>query len=165
MTVVVHLPEIPEGKALEEFVSAFYQVGGRYVERSIVQRETEEVLELDVLVTDYDVSPPAYLLTEVKSGGWGFPDLFKLRGWLHYLQLDQAVFVATRAKDHMDFYKGKATGLSIRLIALPDLKDASTQLAEVTGTTTPSELDVAIWRFSHWLDRVLASDLIHKKKS
>lgn len=165
MPVVVHLPEIPEGKVLEEFVSAFYQVGGRYVERSIVQRETEEVLELDILVTDYDVSPPAYLLTEVKSGGWGFSDLFKLRGWLDYLHLDQAVFVATKVKDHLDFFRDKAIGLSIRLIVLPYLEDASTQLAEVTGTTTPSELDVAIWRFSHWLDRVLVSDLIHKKKS
>jgi hypothetical protein len=82
----VSLPDIPEGKGLEDFVAAFFQTAGQYVERSIIQRETEEILELDLLTTAYNDSIPTYLLTEVKSGKWGFSDLFKLSG-LRWLRL------------------------------------------------------------------------------
>ena len=108
MPTKVSLPDIPEGKWLEDFVAAFFQTAGQYVERGIIQRETEEVLELDLITTAYTDSMPTHLLTEVKSGGWGFPDLFKLRGWLHYLQLQDAVFVVTKDKNNQEFYLEKA---------------------------------------------------------
>jgi hypothetical protein len=161
----ISLPDIPEGKSLEDFVSAFYQVSGVFVERSIIQREEEEVLELDILTTDYNVTPPSTLLTEVKSGGWGLSDLFKLSGWLHYLHLPSAVFVATKGKDHLDFHRGKASDMGIQLVVIPDLKDAAGPLAPITHVPHPDLLDVSIWRFSSWMDRVLAADLTHKKKS
>ena len=83
----VSLPELPKGKEFEEYISAFFQSGGNYIERSIIEREVEEVLELDIITTDYCSSTPEIKLVEVKSGGWGFPDLFKVRGWMcdkHY---------------------------------------------------------------------------------
>jgi len=161
----VSLPDIPEGKGLEDFVAAFFQTAGQYVERSIIQRETEEVLELDLLTTAYNASIPTYLLTEVKSGGWGFSDLFKLSGWLHYLQLQDAVFVVTKDKYNLDFYIAKANGLSIRLVYIPDLKEAAKPLETVTGVGCPPQLDVTVWRFSYWLNRIFATDLIRKKKT
>lgn len=165
MAIKVSLPDLPDGKWLEDFVAAFFQTGGQYVERGIIQREAEEVLELDLLTTAYNNSIPVQLLTEVKSGGWGFSDLFKLSGWLHYLKLHDAVFVVTKDKSKKDFYIEKAKGLSIRLIFIQDLKEAAKPLATVTGVESPSPLDVEVWRFSYWLDRVFSSDLIRKKNT
>ncbi|MCA9422474.1 MAG: hypothetical protein KC592_15750 [Nitrospira sp.] len=165
MLTKVSLPDIPVGRGLEDFVAAFFQAAGQYVERSIIQRETEEVLELDLLTTAYTDSVPTHLLTEVKSGGWGFPDLFKLSGWLHYLQLQDAVFVVTKTKNKLDFYIEKARRLSVRLIIIPDLKEAAKPLAAVTGIENPQQIDVAVWRYSYWLDRIFAKDLICKKKT
>jgi hypothetical protein len=48
---------------------------------------------------------------------------------------------------------------------IPDLKEAAKPLSEVTGIETPDELDVAIWRFAYWIDRLISYDLSHKKKS
>ena len=47
------LPELPKGKEFEEFLAAFFQSNGYYVERSIIDRQEEEVLELDFLATRY----------------------------------------------------------------------------------------------------------------
>ncbi len=163
--ITVSLPKIPDGKFLEDFVAAHFQIAGSYVERSILQREAEEVLELDILTTDYNLTPPDITLTEVKSGKWGFPDLFKVCGWLKYLDLNKAIFVATKSKDNLDFICNKVSPLGINLIIIPDLMDAATFLAPITNTPEPKPLDVATWRFSFWLDRVLTTKLTHKKKS
>jgi hypothetical protein len=72
------LPGLPKGKEFEEYISAFFQSAGYYIERNIVKRGVEDVLELDIITTDYSSlsSPPDIQLIEVKSGGWGFPDLY-----------------------------------------------------------------------------------------
>ena len=174
-STTVSLSAAPTDKLLEELVAAYFQASGFYVERNLVQREvveqngehrgTEEILELDILATDYNVSPPNQLLTEVKSGGWGFPDIFKLRGWMHYLHHENAVFVATKPKDHLSYYRDKALSLGVRLIDISDRQNTATALSEVTKNPEPLRLDVSTLRFSYWIDRVLYDDLIHKKKS
>jgi propanediol utilization protein len=42
------------------------------------------------------MTPPEIQLIEVKSGNWGFPDIFKLRGWMDYLNINKGVFIAKR---------------------------------------------------------------------
>lgn len=69
----VELPELPKGKEFEEYISAFFQSGGYYIERNIIEREVEEVLELDIITTDYGSAPPEIQLLEVKSGRLGVP--------------------------------------------------------------------------------------------
>jgi hypothetical protein len=42
----IALPNLPKEKELEEYVSAHLQSSGLYVERNIIERGEEEVLEL-----------------------------------------------------------------------------------------------------------------------
>ena len=83
------LPDLPKGKEFEEFLAAFFQAQGLYVERNVVDRQEEEVLELGIITTNYTKRVvPDNKLFEVKSGSWGFNEVFKGRGWLDYLNLD-----------------------------------------------------------------------------
>jgi len=62
--MAVSLPDLPKGKEFEEYISAFFQSGGNYIERNIIEKESKgkEVLELDIIATDYS-SPPLSLRT------------------------------------------------------------------------------------------------------
>ena len=67
----VRLPEFPRGKEFEEYISALFQTGGYYIERNIIYRESSDVLELDIIKTDYSKTLPNIDVVEVKSKGWG----------------------------------------------------------------------------------------------
>lgn len=68
----VKLPEFPRGKEFEKYISALFQTGGYYIERSITYREGSDVLELDIIKTDYSTALPNIDVLEVKSKRWGF---------------------------------------------------------------------------------------------
>ena len=51
----ISLPELPKGKEYEEFISAFLQASGYFLNRTIIDRGIEELLELDITITDYNV--------------------------------------------------------------------------------------------------------------
>lgn len=161
----VRLPDLPKGKEFEEYISAFFQSGGSYIERNIIERETEEVLELDIVTTDYSSSLPKIKLVEVKSGSWGFPDLFKIRGWMDYLNIDNGVFIASKERDHIDLFKEKAKRLNIDLVVIPDLSNSKEALSEVINNSTIQDVDISMWRFSYWVERNLLKRLNRKKKS
>ena len=88
---MVSLPELPKGKEFEEFVSAFFQSNKYYIERNIARREVVDILELDIVTTNYNLSPPEIKLLEIKSGDWGSSDLFKVRGWMDYLSITKGI--------------------------------------------------------------------------
>ena len=67
--VAVSLPDFPKGKEFEEYISAFFQSSGYYIERNITKKD---VLELDIVATNYRQSPPDIKLIEVKSGNWEY---------------------------------------------------------------------------------------------
>lgn len=162
----VRLPELPEGRELEELVSAILQTGGFYVERNIVDREVEELLELDIVLTGYEVgAAPEITLVEVKAGRWGFSDIFKVRGWMCYLCEDKALFIVRQVPEHVDFFRRKADGLGIRLIMIEDLRDAAEALSGPTGIDRPPGVDVLTWRFSYWTERSLVRRLNVLNKS
>jgi len=161
----VSLPDLPKGKELEEYISAFFQSGGNYIERNIIERELEEVLELDIIATDYSLSPPEIKLLEVKSGDWGFSDLFKVRGWMDYLNISKGVFVASKEKSNVDFFQKKAKGLNIDLVLIPNLSKSKETLSEHISNRNIEDVDISIWRFSYWIERNLLKHLKHKKKS
>lgn len=78
--MAIRLPNDPKDHYYEDQVAAMLLASGYYLEtRLILKRGTEEVLEFDAIATpvnDYGNRK----IVEVKSGGWGVADLFKLYG-------------------------------------------------------------------------------------
>ena len=76
---LINLNELPKKKEYEEYISAFFQCGQYYVEKNIIDRGVEELFELDLIITNYSNKTPDSRLIEIKSGDWGFSDVFKIR--------------------------------------------------------------------------------------
>lgn len=89
----IHLPTLPKDDYYEDLVAALLCAGGYYIEKRIDLREPTNVLELDVVTSKYYPDHVDKTLSEIKSAGWGFPDVFKVRGWMDYLALPKASFV------------------------------------------------------------------------
>ena len=119
----ISLPGLPKEKEFEEYCSAFLQLSGGYVEGNIIERDVEEVLEMDIIVTDYDETPPKMTLVEAKSEGWGFADLFKVSGWKQYLDITNCKVVVNEEKDNMDFIRDKVKKMGIDLVLMDDLSE------------------------------------------
>src|SRR5262245_25587304 len=117
----VRLPDLPKDKEFEEYVAAYLQSDGKFIERKVIEKSVAEVLEFNIIATQYDVDLPRLQLIEVKSGGWGFPDLFKVYGWMNYLNIIEGGFVAQKDKQNLEFYRTKAKELRIDLTVIPDL--------------------------------------------
>ena len=163
--LVARLPELPKDKEFEEYTSACFQASGYYIERNIIERAPVEVLELDIITTDYSVRPPEVRLLEAKSGGWGFADLFKVRGWMDYLGLSQGMFIASKGKDNIDLFAEKAERLGISLVVIPSLTQSRQVLSAFMDTAAIDSLDVSMWRFSYWVERNLLRRLKDSKKT
>jgi hypothetical protein len=165
---VVELPAHPTEKEFEEYIAAYLQCAGFYVERNIVERDVTEVLELDIITTDYDASPPNVRLVEIKSGGWGFPDVFKVYGWLRYLGIPSGALVVKKAKgaaSEHGFYVEKAKTLQIDLAAVDPLDKAGAALSDLLDGKSVDSTDQSLWRFSYWTERNIVKRLIGKKKT
>jgi hypothetical protein len=158
------LPELPQGIEFEEYISAHLQAAGYYVERHIVERETKEVLELDIIATDYDQSPPDIALIEVKSGDYGFADLFKVRGWMHYLGLPRGIFIARGEKQDTALFEGVAAELDMELVQIPCLEKCRDALSFLGGGSGTEDADIWAWRFSYWVERKLLERLKREKR-
>ena len=153
------LPEIPRGTELEDYVAALLQGTGYFVEKSIIEREQKEILELDIVATRYPSGVPHRQLFEVKSRDWGFADIFKLLGWKTYLGPDtvnEACFIATRIGEQttIDLMEERFGKFNIDLVAVPDHLSLATALQE-QGLIPhqPNEIDHALYRYSFWLER------------
>jgi len=153
------------GKEFEEFISAYFQSSGLYVERNIVDRDIEEILELDVITTDYNQTPPLIKILEIKSGKWGFPDVFKLRGWMDYLKFSSALLIVNNNKDHIEFIKEKSSTLSIDIAVVENLEETATALFDFYPSEDINQADVMLWRFSYWTEKNLLRYLNQKKKA
>jgi hypothetical protein len=84
----VELPDYPKETEFEEFISAYLQCSGAFVDRQIHEREKTDVLELDIVLTYHDKDRLLTRIAEVKSGSWGCRDLFTLAGWMRYIGVD-----------------------------------------------------------------------------
>jgi hypothetical protein len=155
------LPDSPKDYEFEEFISAFFHTGGYYVERNIIEKDIESVLELDIISTNYNESIPDVQIFEVKSSEWGFPDIFKVRGWMDYLKMPKAGFIAHKEKRNIEFLKERAKSLGVTVVVVSDLNLSKEALSEIIGNVEIIDIDIAIWRFSYWVERNL---LKHLKK-
>src|SRR6266436_2608674 len=152
---MAELAKDPKGYELEDAVAAHFVSSGCYVETGIKARNPEEILELDIVWTDYRKDPPRARPVEVKSGQWGLGEVFKFHGWNTYLGLTEPLFFhkepCGRVSSSCLLHVQKGTG--IRLLHVPTLGDAERHLEEM-GLPKPHwpELTV-IWRYSFWSQR------------
>lgn len=159
------LPDLPKGKEFEEYISALFQCAGFYVERNIIEREEKEgILELDIVATNYDEKPLKSLIVEVKSGDWGFSDVFKVKGWLDYLRYTDGLLITNKPKEKAEFYEEKANDIGIKLIQIHDLLKAPEALKGAVPSCELTDEDFSTWRFSYWVERNLLRELKNNKK-
>lgn len=154
----------PLEKDYEDYVSAYFQSGGLYVERSIIHREKEEIMELDIILTDFSKENAYKKLVEIKSGGWGFSEIFKVKGWLVYLKMEDGVFIVKQSKESFDYFEGKAEELGIKLINNSDLSKTNDVLSDYLHQPADDK-EIETLRFSYLLERKLLKQIKNGKKN
>lgn len=118
----LQLPSIPKDCYYEDYVAAILSAGGYYMDRSVHRTEDGlDLLELDVVASKFAPDHYENTIIEVKSGGWGIKDLFKVNGWLNYLGHSKAAFIYQIAPDGKDeaTMQGFAKELKIDLLRNP----------------------------------------------
>ena len=160
--VHIALAESPgSGRELEDYVAGLFQAAGYFVERGIHERAFTDVLELDVVATRYDGPAPTSVLVEAKGGHWGFPDLFKVVGWMRYLGIEHGGFFIARDNTPRDVPRvhDKVAPLGIPLVDLADFRDSHRRF-EAGGFGSISDLFLPdLWRYSFWVERALLDRL------
>lgn len=162
---IVPAGPIPEtGPDLEDYAAALFQASGYYLEKSLIERDPDDVLELDIVASKYEAGHVRRILAEVKGGGWGYPDVFKVVGWLRYLGLSEGAFLARRSHDHLSQVCDRAGELGVTLVQVSDAMNASDVFRDVgLGSPHSPEL-VELWRRSCSAERLLASVLSRRFK-
>ncbi|MBC9798086.1 hypothetical protein [Sinomicrobium weinanense] len=163
MSTAITLESNPIEKDYEDYICAYFQSGGLYVERSIIHRETEEILELDIIFTDFKEDTTTKKLVEIKSGKWGFSEIFKVKGWLVYLKMGNGIFIVKKTRNSIDYFKRKGEELGIELIDNSDLKKTRKCLEKFLNQPT-EEKEIETLRFSYLLERKLLKQIKNLKK-
>lgn len=149
------LSKDPSGFELEDFVAAHLASRRVYVETGITHRDPKDILELDVVWTDYRNKPNLRFPIEVKSGDWHLGDLFKFFGWTRYLHLPSGQFICKRLPNRMshDSLMRLCKKLDINLIHIDNLNDIDTSLKDIGLEEPTFDWIPIIWRFSFWTER------------
>lgn len=150
-----HVPH--SGRDLEDYVAGMFQAAGYFVEKNIHQRDVSEVLELDAVATSYDGPVPRSVLAEAKGGRWGFPDIFKVAGWMAYLGIDRSGFFVKEGAGVRDVERihRAVAPMGVSLVDLGDFSDPSARLDEGGFRSPVSPLLLEVWRLSFWVERTL----------
>ncbi|MEU1628181.1 hypothetical protein ABZ746_23195 [Streptomyces sp. NPDC020096] len=159
---VVTLPGIPgAGEELEDYVAALFQASGHFVEKQIVESDPADLLELDIFVTDYAPEQIVQRLIEVKGGKWGFTDLFKVVGWMRYLNLGHGAFFITKWEGRKSAPR-KMEPLGLEVVCFDDFATAP-QLFQEKGFGSFVEPGIiGLWRHSYGVERKFVK-VIHNR--
>jgi hypothetical protein len=159
-----NLPDDPRDVDFEEYVAAVCQAAGLFVELNLLERETVDLLQLDVLTTAYDQALPILRLIEAKSGkNWGSTDIFKVRGAMHHLRDASGAFVVREDKFGLDIYKQLAEKMGIIFVHAPDCQPD--QFSALVDPQTLDENDIWAWRFCYWVQRKMLDHLRDWRKT
>lgn len=158
----IHLPDLPLDEYYEDLVAALLCAGGYFIEKRIDLREPTNILELDVVTSKFYIDHVEKTLSEIKSAGWGFPDVFKVKGWLDYLALPRASFVCLNT-EKSDFAQIQqvAKKLEIDLLEIvienKKIKEDNLRKAYEIEVTNEELYNCAIWsiRFSLCCERIM----------
>lgn len=153
------LPERPTGHELEEFVAAAFQCSRFFVDKNVEDHyRSTPTLELDCVVTSPRRDGAEPIIVEVKSGQWGFADLFKLYGWMNYLKVSKALlFATTRApeesKHDAHCFLARELGITVAHCPNDKLPDAAAALHEAGFELQAGSRLHGLWRFAYWVER------------
>lgn len=159
--MAVELSGVPKSPhELEDYASALFQSAGYYVEKNITE---ENILELDAVATSYEAALPKEILVEAKSGGWGYGDIFKLIGWMKYLNVDRGAFIVkeggTDPVHDPEKVHTKVSPLGVAFIHLGDFTEVISRFARAGFPAITDSLRMAVWRYSYWAERNLIKEL------
>lgn len=154
----VHLSDVPAaGTDLEHFVAALFQAAGYFVEKNVTLRDPSDVLELDLVATDYSGEAPASVLCEAKGGEWGWTELFKVAGWMRYLDIHRgAFFVKSAADKDVESVATKLAPLGISLVHFGDFSNAVALFEQAGLGTVRADDIIGVWRHSYAIEMKLA---------
>ncbi len=151
---------------LEDYVAALFQAAGYFVEKNLTERDPVDVLELDVVATNYSSGSPKSLIAEVKGGKWGYSDVFKVLGCMTYLKKPEGVFFTSQSlgKD-LGAMSEKLAPWGIKLVCFEDFGDPLDRFQKAgLGNISGMQL-VESWRFSYNTERRLIKTLLDAAKS
>lgn len=157
MPTVITLTEIPNaGDDLEDYVAALFQAAGYFVEKNVTERDPKDILELDLVATTYSGHAPVSILCEAKGGEWGWPDVFKVLGWMRYLRFDRgAVFVKTNSGKDVPRVAAKTAEFGISLVHFGDFSTAVQLFQDAGLGQIPTDDIIGTWRHSYSIERAL----------
>ncbi|MEU0412101.1 hypothetical protein ABZ307_30360 [Streptomyces griseorubiginosus] len=147
------LPDIPgAGEELEDYVAALFQASGHFVEKQLVESDPADLLELDIVSTDYTHEEAVRQLIEVKGGGWGYTDLFKVVGLMQYLKIDRGAFFITKW-DKRETAPSRMEPLGLNVVCFKDFKVAPEHFTRKGfGSFVEPEL-IELWQHSYGVER------------
>lgn len=161
----ISLPDIPKDKEYEDYVAAILQSGGYYLERGIIHRIKQDVLELDIVSTKFSEESIERSISEIKSGGWGFPDIFKVRGWLDYLNLNKATFIIQEPSQFIEMAKLISKKINVTLINNGDLNRKEILDAYAITEEQASKIIIEAYRYAFALESEMILYLHARAKS
>ncbi|MFB8000464.1 hypothetical protein ACFC4G_47990 [Streptomyces sp. NPDC056002] len=158
----MELPDIPgAGEELEDYVAALFQASGHFVEKQLVESDPADLLELDIVSTDYTHEEAVRQLIEVKGGGWGYTDLFKVVGLMTYLKIDRGAFFITKW-DKRETAPSRMGPLGLNVVCFKDFKAAPAHFTQKGfGTFVEPEL-IELWQHSYGVERRFVK-LLHQR--
>jgi hypothetical protein len=156
----IALSRVPEsGRDLEDYVAGMFQAAGYFVEKNIRRRDVTDVLELDAVATSYDGPLPITVLAEAKGGRWGFPDIFKVAGWMAYLGIARGGFFVKAAPGaaarDVERMARTVAPLGVALVDLGDFRDPAARLGARGFRPFRDPLLLDLWRLSFRVERAL----------
>lgn len=90
----INLPKQPNGYQFEEAVSAKIRSLGYFTEnRTILDHEGREILELDVVASPASDAFLGRILVDAKKDTAGFSDIFKIYGWRTFLKIPRGCII------------------------------------------------------------------------
>lgn len=166
--LTLSLPQIPKDAYYEDYVASILNAGGYYLERSVHRAENGiDLLELDVVATRFTASSVDSTIIEVKSGGWGMKDVFKVNGWLHFLDLTKAALIFQQREEDRgeEVFKRVAETLSVALLSNRINEDGRLENQEINthfniAIDDLSEHVTKAFRYSYDLERVMRDSVV-----
>ena len=159
---VAELAKDPREWELEDLVSAHLAARGCYIETSVTEKNPDQLLELDIVWTDYRKDREELHPVEVKSGDWRIGDVFKFYGWTQYLGLRPGDFIYKERCGRVDqaSLQHIQSRIGINFLHVPEpAQDIDSHLRAIGLPEPPWGELPGLWRFSYWARRRLMQSL------